>query len=111
MFLAATFNANDAKAFGELLRMTRERGGWSLIAMAKKTGLREAQLLALEECDCAIFRRNNQEMLWAARLYARKLGLEMPPGICFAMKPQVKVRASEQPLTPTAIPAFLMKAP
>lgn len=111
MFLAATFNANDAKAFGQLLRMTRERSDWSLIAMAKKTGLREVQLLALEECDSATFRRNNQEMVWAARLYARKLGLELPAGMCFVARPQAQMRASTQALTHTAIPAFLMKAP
>ena len=110
MLMVNIFNVNDAKAFGQVLRMTREQGGWSLEGMAKKTGLRQAQLQALEESDSAIFRRNNQEMVWAARLYARKLGLALPAGIYFATQPPAQSRPSTLLPPATAIPAFLMKA-
>lgn len=109
MDLVDTITANDGGAFGEVLRITRERSGVTIEAMAKKTGLRCDQLLALERSDSAAFKYNNQEMLWAARLYARKLGLDMPTGIRFAKPPNNKLSSSV--LRPNAIPAFLMKAP
>lgn len=111
MLLNTTFNASEAQAFGQLLRIARESGDWSLTAMAQKTGLREAQLQALEECNCAVFRRNNQEMLWAARLYARKLGLEMPAGLSFSMQNPSPTLASTELSINRAIPAFLIKTP
>ncbi|NBW54249.1 MAG: helix-turn-helix domain-containing protein [Betaproteobacteria bacterium] len=109
MIQADTPTVNNAGNIGTVLRIARERAGLSIEAMAKKTGLRSAQVQALEESDSAVFRRNNQEMLWAARLYARKLGLDLPSGIRFVTPTHPKSPGLFS--LPNTIPAFLMKPP
>ena len=109
MTLADTRIANDAKAVGEVFRITRERASLSIEAMAKKTGLRSAQLQALEDGDLTVFKLNSQEMLWAARLYARKLGLDIPTELRYAAS--VHKQTMNRFALPAAIPAFLIKTP
>jgi len=66
--------------------------------------LRAEQILAIEEGNSEPFNKNAQPMIWYARLYAKKLGIELPELVFMDIK-----RASgtsSQPLQ--NIPAFLM---
>jgi len=89
---------------GRLLQQTREGTNWTIEDMAKKLGLRAEQILAIEEGNSEPFNKNAQPMIWYARLYAKKLGIELPELVFMDIK-----RASgtsSQPLH--NIPAFLM---
>ena len=89
---------------GRLLQQTREGTNWTIEDMAKKLGLRAEQILAIEEGNSEPFNKNAQPMIWYARLYAKKLGIELPELVFMDIK-----RASgtsSQPLQ--NIPAFLM---
>ncbi len=64
---------------GRILRLFRESKGWTLTEMSKKLGMREEQILAIEEGKEDHFKKNaTQPLEWFARLYAKKLGLNLP---------------------------------
>jgi transcriptional regulator with XRE-family HTH domain len=64
---------------GRMLRQFRESKGWTLAQMSKKLGMREDQILAIEEGKEEHFKKNaTQPLAWFARLYAKKLGLNLP---------------------------------
>jgi len=64
---------------GRMLRQFRESKGWTLAQMSKKLGMREDQILAIEEGKEEHFKKNaTQPLEWFARLYAKKLGLNLP---------------------------------
>ena len=103
----ATHNSSQQEKLfevGRLLQQTREGTNWTIEDMAKKLGLRAEQILAIEEGNSEPFNKNAQPMIWYARLYAKKLGIELPELVFMDIK-----RASgtsSQPLQ--NIPAFLM---
>lgn len=89
---------------GRLLQQKRESTDWTIEDMAKKLGLRAEQILAIEEGNSELFNKNTQPMIWYARLYAKKLGIELPELVFMDIK-----RASGTPSQPIHnIPAFLM---
>jgi transcriptional regulator with XRE-family HTH domain len=89
---------------GLLLQQTREGTNWTIEDMAKKLGLRAEQILAIEEGNSEPFNKNAQPMIWYARLYAKKLGIELPELVFMDIK-----RASGTSSQPSHnIPAFLM---
>jgi transcriptional regulator with XRE-family HTH domain len=62
-----------------MLRLFRESKGWTLAEMSKKLGMREEQIFAIEEGKEDHFKKNaTQPLEWFARLYAKKLGLNLP---------------------------------
>jgi len=64
---------------GRMLRQFRESKGWTLAEMSKKLGMREDQISAIEEGKEEHFKKNaTQPLEWFARLYAKKLGLNLP---------------------------------
>jgi transcriptional regulator with XRE-family HTH domain len=64
---------------GRMLRLFRESKGWTLAEMSKKLGMREEQIFAIEEGKEDHFKKNaTQPLEWFARLYAKKLGLNLP---------------------------------
>jgi len=64
---------------GGILRHFRESKGWTLAEMSKKLGMREEQILAIEEGKEDHFKKNaTQPLAWFTRLYAKKLGLNLP---------------------------------
>lgn len=64
---------------GCILRQFRESKGWTLAEMSKKLGMREKQIFAIEEGKEDHFKKNaTQPLEWFARLYAKKLGLNLP---------------------------------
>lgn len=64
---------------GQMLRQFRESKGWTLAEMSKKLGMREEQIFAIEEGKEDHFKKNaTQPLAWFTRLYAKKLGLNLP---------------------------------
>ena len=90
---------------GRLLQQTRENSNWTIEDMAKKLGLRAEQILAIEEANSEPFNKSTQPMIWYARLYAKKLGIELPELVFMDIK-----RTNGTPSQPfQTIPAFLIE--
>ena len=90
---------------GRLLHEARIKQGLSMDDMCKKLGMRAEQIQAIEEGNAAFFQKSTQPLIWFARLYAKKLGVDLPDLVFNHI--QRTHRASSQ--APTKIPAFLMK--
>lgn len=93
---------------GRMLRQFRESKGWTLAEMSKKLGMREEQILAIEEGKEDHFKKNaTQPLAWFTRLYAKKLGLNLPHLYISDIQrvpSHVQVKNESQ-----VIPAFLKK--
>ena len=91
---------------GQLLQAARELKAWSLSDAAKRLGLKAEQILAIESGDPAPFRQSAQPLIWYARLYAKKLEVQLPELVFTDIQ-----RGAHMPASPhaTGIPAFLMK--
>ncbi|MEY3998987.1 MAG: Helix-turn-helix domain [Pseudomonadota bacterium] len=104
----ATSNSSDPEKLsevGKLLQQARERSERTIEDMAKKMGLRAEQIQAIEMGNPEPFKKNAQPMIWYARLYAKKLGIELPELVFMDIK-----RADGNPSAPIPpIPAFLIK--
>jgi cytoskeletal protein RodZ len=79
MNIDSSLNHSRLVESGRMLRQFRESKGWTLAEMSKKLGMREEQILAIEEGKEEHFKKNaTQPLEWFARLYAKKLGLNLP---------------------------------
>jgi cytoskeletal protein RodZ len=92
---------------GLMLKAARERKGWSLSDAAKRLGLKPEQILAIEAGDAAPFRQSAQPIIWYARLYAKKLEVQLPELVFTDL--QKGTHGQFEPKQAT-IPAFLMKS-
>ena len=63
---------------GRLLKLARTQQNFSMEDMCKKLGMRVEQIQAVESGNAAYFPITAQPFMWFARLYARKLGVELP---------------------------------
>lgn len=90
---------------GRLLHEARIKQGLSMDDMCKKLGMRAEQIQAIEEGNAAFFQKSTQPLIWFARLYAKKLGVDLPDLVFNHI--QRSQRTSSQ--APPKIPAFLMK--
>lgn len=91
---------------GRLLHEARVKQGLSMEAMCKKLGMRAEQIQAIEEGNAAFFQKSTQPLIWYARLYAKKLGVDLPDLVFNHI--QRSERTSSQ--APSKIPAFLLKS-
>ena len=91
---------------GRLLREARIKQGLSMEDMCKKLGMRADQIQAIEEGNAIFFQKSTQPLIWFARLYAKKLGVNLPELVFNHV--QLNHRTSFQ--APPKIPAFLMKS-
>ncbi len=62
---------------GHVLKMARTQQGLSLEDVCKKMGTRVAQIQALELGNDVYFKNGTQPFIWFARLYAKKLGVDL----------------------------------
>ena len=91
-------------AFGRVLKHQRELQHLSCAAVGKKIGLSAEQVEAIEEGRHEVFKKTAQPLWWFVRLYAKKLGIELP------LEVNQTVRSSAQaPVSAKTIPAFLLK--
>ena len=88
-----------------MLFEARLKEGLSMEAMGKKLGMRAEQIQAIEEGNTAFFHKSTQPLIWFARLYAKKLRVDLPDLVFNNI--ELTQRASSQ--APAKIPAFLMK--
>ena len=63
---------------GRLLQQARTQQNLPIEAMCKKMGLGVEQLEAVESGDVWYFKNTTQAFLWIARLYAKKLSIDLP---------------------------------
>ena len=90
---------------GRLLQQSRELAGFTMEDMGKKLGMRSEQIQAIEEGNTQYFKKTAQPLIWFARIYAKKLKVDLPELVFMDIK-----RASGTPSQPIhKIPAFLMK--
>ncbi len=76
----------------------------SCAAIGKKIGLSTEQVQALEEGRHEAFKKTAQPVWWFLRLYAKKLGMDLP------MDTKDPLQAGHTPsMAVPAIPAFLLK--
>ena len=90
---------------GHFLKMERIKQGLSVEDICKKIGARALQIQALEDGDTAYFEKNSKPFIWFARLYARKLRIDLPdftPLICDGAK------STNLDISPT-LPSFLTR--
>jgi len=72
-----TFDPNIPIEVGRRLKMERTKQNLSMEDMCRKTGARVKQIQAIEEGDTAHFQKHMQPFMWFARLYAKKLGIDL----------------------------------
>jgi transcriptional regulator with XRE-family HTH domain len=92
--------------FGRLLQAARNRKGVSLEMMCKLLGMSQHQIQAIEEGDVRYFKKSTQSLVWHARLYAKKIGVE-PPEFVFN---GIRRHATIPSFFAQKIPAFLLKS-
>jgi cytoskeletal protein RodZ len=105
MAYSSASDPNMLNEAGRLLHAERIKQGLSMDDMCKKLGMRAEQIQAIEEGNAAFFQKSTQPLIWFARLYAKKLGVDLPELVFNNI--QRTQRASSQ--APPKIPAFLMK--
>ena len=63
---------------GRLLKLERIRQGLSIEDLCKKMGTRIQQIEAVESGSEVFFQKHSNPFIWFARLYAKKLGINLP---------------------------------
>jgi cytoskeletal protein RodZ len=63
---------------GRLLKLERIRQGLSIEDLCKKMGTRVQQIEAVESGSEVYFQKHSSPFIWFARLYAKKLGIDLP---------------------------------
>ena len=91
---------------GRLLHEARNKAGLSMEDMCKKLGMRAEQIQAIEEGNAAYFQKSTQPLIWFARLYAKKLGVDLPDLVFNNIQRTQRLSSQSAP----KIPAFLMKS-
>jgi cytoskeletal protein RodZ len=87
---------------GRLLKLGRTQQNLSMQAMCNKLGMRVAQIEAMEAGNAVYFQNTGKPFSWFARLYAKKLAVELPDGLLDS--PQSSPTAV--PKTPPSLPPF-----
>ncbi len=91
-------------SFGQVLKKQRELQNLSCADIGKKIGLSAEQVQAMEEGRHEAFKKTAQPVWWFLRLYAKKLGIDLP------IDSTGPVQAGRAPQgVNQAIPSFLLK--
>lgn len=104
MALPSTSDLSLLIEAGRLLHDARIKQGLSIEDISKKLGMRADQIQAIEEGNAVYFQKSTQPPIWFARLYAKKLGVDLP-GLVFNNIQRTQITSSQ---APPKIPAFLM---
>ena len=78
MALNSSYDPSKLVDAGRLLQNARTQAGLSIEDMCKRLGMRAEQIEAIEEGNAAYFQKSTQPLIWFARLYAKKLGVDLP---------------------------------
>ena len=85
---------------GRLLKLERIRQGLSIEDLCKKMGTRIQQIEAVESGSEVFFQKHSSPFIWFARLYAKKLGINLPE---LMLTSKADANTSEKP------PLYLIK--
>lgn len=91
---------------GRILHEARTKQGLSMDDMCKKLGMRSDQIQAIEEGNVAFFQKSTQPLIWYARIYAKKLGVDLSN---LVFKNIQHTPRSHTHAPSNTIPPFLMK--
>lgn len=91
---------------GRMLHEARVKQGLSMEDMCKKLGMRSDQIQAIEEGNAAFFQKSTQPLIWYARIYAKKLGVDLS-NLVFNNIQHITRSNTQAPSN--TIPPFLMK--
>ena len=69
---------NMPREIGHRLKLERVKQGLSIEDLCKKMGTRIQQIEAVESGSEVFFQKNSNSFTWFARLYAKKLGINLP---------------------------------
>ena len=77
MEIPTTSDTNLPIEIGRILKQERAKQGLSIEAVCKKMGARVQQIEAIESGNEPYFQIKTQPFIWFARLYAKKLGINL----------------------------------
>ena len=69
------------REIGHRLKLERIKQGLSVEDLCKKMGTRVQQIEAIENGSEVYFQKNSNSFTWYARLYAKKLGMNLPDSV------------------------------
>ena len=69
------------REIGHRLKLDRIKQGLSVEDLCKKMGTRVQQIEAIENGSEVYFQKNSNSFTWYARLYAKKLGMNLPDSV------------------------------
>ena len=72
---------NMPREIGHRLKLERIKQGLSVEDLCKKMGTRVQQIEAIENGSEVYFQKNSNSFTWYARLYAKKLGMNLPDSV------------------------------
>jgi transcriptional regulator with XRE-family HTH domain len=72
---------NMPREIGHRLKLERIKQGLSVEDLCKKMGTRVQQIEAIESGSEVYFQKNSNSFTWYARLYAKKLGMNLPDSV------------------------------
>jgi cytoskeletal protein RodZ len=99
-----TYEPHMLIEMGRLLKLARDQQDFSVQEMCNKLGVRAEQIHAIESGSAAYFPNNAQPFIWFARLYARKLGVDLPVLVYNPSQGTKRTISCEAPV----MPAFLI---
>lgn len=85
---------------GRLLKLERIKQGLSIEDLCKKMGTHIQQIEAVETGSEVYFQKHSNPFIWFARLYAKKLGINLPD---FVISSQTNANTAQKP------PLYLIK--
>lgn len=72
---------NMPREIGQRLKLERIKQGLSVENLCQKMGTRVQQIEAVESGSEVYFQKNSNSFTWFARLYAKKLGINLPDSV------------------------------
>jgi transcriptional regulator with XRE-family HTH domain len=72
---------NMPREIGHRLKIERIKQGLSVEDLCQKMGTRVQQIEAVESGSEVYFQKNSNSFTWFARLYAKKLGINLPDSV------------------------------
>jgi transcriptional regulator with XRE-family HTH domain len=72
---------NMPREIGHRLKLERIKQGLSVKDLCQKMGTRVQQIEAVESGSEVYFQKNSNSFTWFARLYAKKLGINLPDSV------------------------------
>ena len=91
---------NMPREIGHRLKLERIKQGLSVKDLCQKMGTRVQQIEAVESGSEVYFQKNSNSFTWFARLYAKKLGINLPDSVFTGGTSQLQMDANSSQRPP-----------